>query len=272
VTVNSTLCVDEARRLKAGDVIGVSENPQNPPPQAADVRIIYADADLVVVDKPAGVQTLRRHEEMHWDTSRKSKQPTLDELIPRALGEPNLKIHPVHRLDRDTSGLMLFALSEPARVALIRMFKKHQIRRSYLAVVHGMIEQKRTIDTMLIRDRGDGLRGSGSGSDAKRAVTHIAPIRRIAKQYTLVECVLETGRTHQIRIHLSEAGHMLCGETVYVRPVHGTAPQKDNSGAPRQALHSTKLEFEHPITKRAMRFESGFPVDLSKWMDRIGRR
>ena len=270
VTVNSTLCVDEARRLKTGDVICVTDNPQKPPPQPTDVRIVYADDHLVVVDKPAGVQTLRRHEELHWDTGRKSKQPTLDELVPRALGEPDLRVHPVHRLDRDTSGLMLFALTEPARVALIRMFKKHQVRRTYLAVVHGIIDQQRTIETMFIRDRGDGLRGSGRGPDAKRAITHVAPVRTIHDRYTIVDCALETGRTHQIRIHLSEIGHMLCGERVYVRSAPKADSIIDQRGAPRQALHSVKLDFQHPISQRQMHFASDVPRDLSQWLKRLG--
>jgi 23S rRNA pseudouridine1911/1915/1917 synthase len=269
VTVNSAVCVDETRRLNAGDVISVHSNPAQRPIRAAAIQIVYADDHLVVVDKPAGVQTLRRGEELHWDASRKALGPTLDELIPQALGKPSLKVHAVHRLDRDTSGLMLFALSDEAKIALIRMFKKHQVQRTYIAIVHGIIEQAQTIDTMLVRDRGDGIRGSGSGPDAKRAITHVKPIRQINRKYTFVECRLETGRTHQIRIHLSQISHMLCGEKVYLTPSANAPARPDNSGAPRQALHSAELKFTHPISRREMHFRSDLPKDLARWLQRL---
>jgi 23S rRNA pseudouridine1911/1915/1917 synthase len=177
------------------------------------------------------------------------------------------KVCAVHRLDRDTTGLMVFAVSREAEETLVRMFKKHAIERSYLAAVRGHPAEQ-TIETWLVRDRGDRLRGSSPaavGAEyAERAITHVKPVETIGP-YSLVECRLETGRTHQIRIHLAEIGHPLCGERVYTHRL-GEPPQIDDSGAPRQALHSGELRFVHPVSGNRMQFRSPLPEDLGKWL------
>lgn len=293
VEVNGTLCLNDARRLEPGDVLTLLEHSRPPVPTQLDVRVPHVDTDLIVVDKPAGVMTLRRHEEEDFSDDRKDLQPALEELVQRLLTPARPPVRPgrkppkaspakppalyaVHRLDRDTSGLMMFALSPRARDLLIGMFSRHEVRRSYLAVVHGAITQPRTIESWLVRDRGDGLRGSsplGSNApDAKRAVTHIHPLDRIGRDYTLIECRLETGRTHQIRIHLAEIGHMLCGEKLYVRPKPNAPIVPDPSHAPRQALHSAEMEFIHPITRKPMHYVSPLPRDLANWLDRLRGR
>jgi 23S rRNA pseudouridine1911/1915/1917 synthase len=173
----------------------------------------------------------------------------------------------VHRLDRDTSGLMVFARTPEARDHLIHQFRKHSTHRRYLAIVPGRVEA-RTITSRLVRDRGDGRRGStdlpGVG---KHAVTHIKPLEYL-EGYTFVECQLETGRTHQIRIHLAEAGHPLCGERVYNQPFRGK-PKADHSGAPRIALHAAEIGFVHPITGETIEYTSPLPEDLQKFLDRL---
>ncbi len=306
VHVNGNLCVDEGRRLREGDVVHVFEHPRAAPVTASQIRIVYRDAHLVVIDKPAGVTTLRHAEERNWPKERKDRLPTLDELVQPAIAmqirqqaplPPRKPAHPlqrgrrpqrrgaplppqklriprvraVHRLDRDTSGLMVFALSPQAEQALIRQFKVHAIDRVYRAVVYGHLDEARTIESWLVRDRGDGLRGSSplgkDAPDAQRAVTHVKPIERIGP-YTLVECRLETGRTHQIRIHLSEMGHRLCGEKVYTH-APGQPPQEDTSGAPRHVLHSAEIRFIHPITGQELHFRSGFPQELAAWISRV---
>lgn len=291
VHVNGNLCLDDARRLKMGEVVKLFTHAKSAVPTASDVKVRFIDRDLIVVEKPAGMTTLRHAEERNWDERRRQKQPTLDEVLQRML--PNLlpaaggpkgkakprgpksppprmpRVRPVHRLDRDTSGLMVFALSPQAEQALVHGFKKHTIQRAYLAVAVGRVEAG-TIESWIARDRGDGLRGTSTlGKDApeaQRAVTHVKPVRHIGERYTAIECRLETGRTHQIRIHLAESGHMLCGERVYVRPKPGAAPMVDESGAPRQVLHSAELEFVHPIVGKTMRFSSAFPKDLQEWL------
>lgn len=279
VQINGNLCVDEGRRLKGGDVVKLLPHPQSPPPKQEDVKIRYLDPHLVIVEKPSGMTTLRHAEERRWPERRKQLQPTLDEVVPRVLakrakqrpGERNSapSVRAVHRLDRDTSGLMVFARTVPAERHLVRQFSKHTITRAYLAVVHGKVEVQ-TIETTLVRDRGDGRRGSQAGAaDGQRAVTHVRPLESLGK-FTLVECRLETGRTHQIRIHLSESGHVVCGEKVYCQPLRGKS-LVDKSGAPRLALHAAELGLEHPITGEKLHFTMPLPPDLAEFVERLRR-
>jgi 23S rRNA pseudouridine1911/1915/1917 synthase len=178
-------------------------------------------------------------------------------------------VRPVHRLDRETGGLMVFARSVRAERGLTEQFRRHTTRRRYLAIVEGRVEAQ-TIETRLVRDRGDGRRGSTDKSNTgKHAITHVAPIE-LLDGYTLIECRLETGRTHQIRIHLAELGHALCGEKVYRKPLGGK-PIPDKSGAPRLALHAASLGFQHPITGDELNFESPLPKDLAQLLSRLRR-
>lgn len=282
VQVNGNLCLDEGRRLTEKDVVKVWEQPLPRPVSPSDVRIVHFDEHLVVVDKPAGMTTLRHAEERHWPARRKQLQPTLDEALPRVLAQ-KIGIRPparlprvraVHRLDRDTSGLMVFARTPQAEQSLVRLFSKHQIERAYVAVVHGAAREQ-TIHTWLVRDRGDGLRGSsplGKGApDSQEAITHIKSLEKFSaggETYSLIECRLETGRTHQIRIHLAEIGHMLCGERTYTHQP-GDKPQRDSSAAPRQALHAAVLGLVHPLTGKQLAFRTKLPRDLQEWLSRL---
>ncbi len=281
VLVNQTLCLDEARRLTAGDRITILGKSRPPLPKKQDLAVLHLDEHLIIVDKPAGLLAERRWEEKDWSQERKSRQPTLDELLRpivrsrwrtmfphREAARELPEIFAVHRLDRETSGLMLYALSPEAQQKLIREFAQHTVQRKYLAVVEGH-PKARTIHTWLVRDRGDGLRGSlreGQTDDgAQEAITHVRPVERLGK-YALIECSLETGRTHQIRIHLAETGHRLCGEILYTHTL-GESPKPDQSGAPRSALHSCELHVAHPITGKPLHFASPLPQDLMRWID-----
>lgn len=315
VQVNGNLCLDEARRLKAKEVVKVHKFPLAPPPTADRVKIVFADEQIIVVEKPSGITSVRHAQEQAWPDKRKQFQPTLEEILPKVLADllrsrgehftpappppktpprnPRAKqqrlpphhqrgrhrddpppvrlplVVPVHRLDRDTSGLMVFARTAAAEHNLIAQFKEHSIERAYQAVVLGDLPAER-IETWLVRDRGDGLRGSSPEPDgAQVAITHVRPLKRLG-DYTLVECRLETGRTHQIRIHLSERGHMLCGEKVYFGPPGVKKPQ-DASGAPRLALHAVRLQFVHPTTGQQMKFQSDLPRDLAQFVARLER-
>jgi 23S rRNA pseudouridine1911/1915/1917 synthase len=288
VQVHGNLCVDEGRRLRTGDVVKVFVEPLAKPPDADAIQVVYRDEHLVIIEKPAGLTTLRHAGEREMSDRRKQNQPTLDELLNRVLHRPAEKkstfrdkrphrgssvrtqVRPVHRLDRDTSGLMVFALSSVAEQKLVELFKEHEINRTYRAVVHGRLNAPTTIESMFVRDRGDGLRGSSAGpnaADAQRAVTHVKPVEHVG-DYTIVECRLETGRTHQIRIHLAEAGHRLCGERMYTHPL-GQRAVRDDSGAPRQALHSFEIAFAHPITGKMLQYTSRWPVELAQWLKRV---
>ncbi|MFM8733787.1 MAG: RluA family pseudouridine synthase [Pirellulales bacterium] len=286
VLIHGNLCTDAARRLKDGEVVKVLEVSAAPPPKADDVRSVHLDDVVVVVDKPPGVTTTRHHEEASWPARRRQVQPTLEEMMPDVIGrylaaragravrgkaaagtQPPRKpgragpVYPVHRIDRETSGLVVFARTVPAGRILAEQFRLHATRRRYLAMAIGRVGEG-TIVTHLVRDRGDGRRGSSESGEGKRAVTHVKPIEHFGDDYTLVECRLETGRTHQIRIHLSEIGHPLCGEKVYSSS-RGTRVV-DRSGAPRVALHATELGFVHPLTGKELTFESPLPPDILK--------
>jgi 23S rRNA pseudouridine1911/1915/1917 synthase len=181
------------------------------------------------------------------------------------------RVRPVHRLDRDTSGVMVFARTPEAETHLVQQFKKHSIERRYHAIVYGQVTQE-SIESRIVRDRGDGLRGSTEiPGEGDRAVTHIKPLEVLGK-YSLIECRLETGRTHQIRIHLSEDGHTLCGETTYVRDRKTGKKIIDKSGAPRLALHAQHLAFDHPLSKHRISFDAPLPRDLQAFLDRLRKQ
>jgi 23S rRNA pseudouridine1911/1915/1917 synthase len=291
VMINGNLCVDAGRRLQLTDVVKLLAQSAAPPPSEHDVRIRYLDPHLIVVEKPAGMTTTRHAEERDMSSRRRQLQPTLDELLPRLIakveggnkGEKNKKgvkgrkelrsvksarhVRPVHRLDRDTSGLLVFARTVAAEQHLSQQFRVHSTKRRYLAVVHGVVESQ-MIESNLVRDRGDGRRGSTTLPNVgKRSVTHVRPVERLG-DYTLIECRLETGRTHQIRIHLAELGHPLCGEKVYNQPLFRPA-LPDASGAPRTMLCAVELGFEHPITGEMMFFESEPSRDFADFVRRL---
>jgi 23S rRNA pseudouridine1911/1915/1917 synthase len=162
----------------------------------------------------------------------------------------------------------VFARTVPAGRILAEQFRQHTTRRKYLAVAVGRVG-KGTIMSSLVRDRGDGRRGSAVDGKGKHAVTHVQPSEHFGDAYTLVECRLETGRTHQIRIHLAESGHPICGERVYSAPLGSEL--KDQSLAPRVALHAAELGFIHPVTGDEMLFHSRLPKDLQEVLKRLAK-
>jgi 23S rRNA pseudouridine1911/1915/1917 synthase len=286
VLIHGNLCTDAARRLAEGEVVKLLESPAAAPPRAGDVRVVHLDDDVVVVEKPTGVTTTRHHEEASWPARRRQVQPTLDELVPDAIGRflatrgrrargpdrgpdrgpapRRTRVPPVravHRIDRETSGLVVFARNVPASRILAEQFRLHTTHRRYLALVVGRVAA-RTIRSRLVRDRGDGRRGSTPDEEGKEAITHVAPLEQFGDAFTLVECRLETGRTHQIRIHMAESGHPVCGERVYAQMRRGTPD--DTSRAPRIMLHAAELGFVHPVTGEELRFSSPIPADMRK--------
>jgi 23S rRNA pseudouridine1911/1915/1917 synthase len=281
VILNGNLCTDAGHRLRLSDVVKLAPQSIAPPAREEDVRIRYLDQHVAVVEKPAGMTSTRHADQQELSPRQRQLQPTLDELLPRLIARREgrgkgkgargvRRVRPVHRLDRETSGLMVFARSAAAQNHLEQQFRVHSIRRQYLAIVRGVVASQQTIESQLVRDRGDGRRGSTNLPDTgKRAVTHVHPIERLG-EYTLVACRLETGRTHQIRIHLAERGHPLCGERVYHQPLFQPG-QPDRSGSPRLALCAVELGFVHPITGEAMHFEMPLSSDLAEFVERLRR-
>lgn len=232
--------------------------------------IVYQDDAVVVVNKPAGLTTMRNEEEVaEFGSGQRFLTKTLAGMLPAMLGAPDRAVIAVHRIDHDTSGLVVFARTRAAAEHLTKQFRKHTVERRYLALTRGVPVAKR-IASVLVRDRGDGRRGSTTdlvAEDGKRAVTHVSVLETFGR-FALVECRLETGRTHQVRIHLGEAGAPLCGETVYDRPVDGK-PLPDGSGAQRPMLHATKLGFTHPDTGDAVSWEVPPPEDFAGVLRRL---
>jgi 23S rRNA pseudouridine1911/1915/1917 synthase len=278
VKIGGDLCMDAARRLAEGDTVEILDQ-SAPKPRQERVLIHHLDEHIVVVEKPSGIATVRHPAEREWPSRRKALTPSLDELVSaiiddddRAIKRRSPRLRIVHRLDKETSGLVVFARTVTAERALGLQFKAHTVVRRYIAVIPGFLTSRR-LESNLVPDRGDRRRGStltpGLG---KRAVTHVEILERLG-DYTMVACRLETGRTHQIRIHLAEAGHPICGEKVYNRRI-GEEPREDTSGAPRLALHAAELGFQHPVKQTAMHWTMVLPPDLEKFVAglRPGRR
>lgn len=270
VTVNGTVCQDDARRVNVGDVVEVLNKPRPKPPRHDAICIRYFDDDIAVVEKPSGMLTERPAAELLSRKKEAPAMPSLDELLPRVIDEyAGRRLHGeqravfiVHRLDRDASGLLVVARTPEARDRLTQQFAARTPSRVYWAIVTGRIEAQ-TIQTHFTRDRGDGKRGSvehqqsSSGvdyRDTQLAITHVKPLVSRRGQ-TLLECRLETGRTNQIRIHLAESGHPILGDVKY-------GPRLAAGPLSRLALHAIELAFTHPLTGETLRFESEWPKEM----------
>ncbi|MBD0280920.1 MAG: RluA family pseudouridine synthase [Thermoleophilaceae bacterium] len=260
VTVDGR-AVAKNRRLAAGDVVAVAEADTAPARSAADVafEVVYEDEHLLVIDKPTGVVT--HPAPGHVGTT------VAEALAGRAAGGP----HPeragiVHRLDRDTSGLLVVAKSEDAYEALRRMVRSRQIVREYVALVAGHPDARSgTIDAPIGRDRARRTTVSTRTDQARAAVTHFEVLERLART-TLLRVRLETGRTHQIRAHMAAIGHPVCGDRHY-----GDGECGNRLGLDRQFLHATLLRFRHPWSGECLECESKPPVDLRRALD-VARR
>jgi len=277
VRVNQVACLDAARRMKVGDLVEIGQTAAKLTNWSEQVRLLHVDHHLAVVEKPTGLLTERRPEERNWSARRKAIHPTLDEVLPNLLADSRTprrgqnrnvpRVILVHRLDRDTSGVLVVARTTQASLGLTHQFRQHTAQRVYRAVVVGH-PGTQTIQSRFVRDRGDGLRGSVEAAPVgKDAITHVRELERIGP-YSVIECRLETGRTNQIRIHLAERDCLVCGDVKYNRRLDGS-PFTDDSQAPRLALHAMELEFVHPISQQAMKFLSPCPADLEHFILRL---
>jgi 23S rRNA pseudouridine1911/1915/1917 synthase len=294
VRVGGELVTEPTQRVRAGAQVTLDEKARRPRFQELrDDEVVYVDAHLVVIAKPPGLSTIP----YAADDSREPPADTLDARVRDWLGRrdrrgrrgerdtagrsarPNLGV--VHRLDKETSGLIVFTRTWLAKESLARQFRSHTVHRRYFAIAHGDVASA-TIRSFLVEDRGDGLRGSARGKGgghgghvarprptgppgARLAVTHVERLESFGLA-TLVACRLETGRTHQIRIHLTEAGHPLLGERVYVRRSAAASVASVRAQAPavpRLMLHAGELGFVHPATEREVRWEVPLPEDMT---------
>jgi 23S rRNA pseudouridine1911/1915/1917 synthase len=252
IRVNGEVVTDPGRRVRGGDRVLIrAATPRARAPGAlAPEALVYVDAHLVVAVKPAGMMSVPYEDER--DTFADAVRRVLEKRAGRALQPLGV----VHRIDKETSGLLVFTRRASAKHNLEQQFRVHSVRRIYLALAHGQAPS-RTLRSRIVRDRGDGVRGSTRHPTlGQLAVTHVKRLEELGGA-SLLECRLETGRTHQIRIHLAEAGHPLLGEKVYLRSYSG--PLID---APRLMLHAQTLGFEHPVTGQALDFSMDPPKDF----------
>jgi 23S rRNA pseudouridine1911/1915/1917 synthase len=246
-------------RLAAGQQVELRMAAPRPHDPAREGVLVFDDPHVVVIDKPSGVSSVP-YEERETGTAM--------DLIRgawRRMGKPatSVPLHVVHRIDRATSGLLAFAKSKRAEVGLAAQLRAHTMERQYVCVAHGVVASGR-IESMLVADRGDGIRGSTTHAhQGKRAVTHVT-VERALRGATLCSVRLETGKTHQIRIHLAESGHPLVGETVYIRDYAGALID-----SPRLMLHAATLGFIHPITGERVSLRAPLPPDFTAVVDRL---
>jgi 23S rRNA pseudouridine1911/1915/1917 synthase len=285
--------LDPAQRVRRGETLEV--RPQSGRPRDPDIELRHVDPDIVVVDKPAGLVTVPFAPEERDTLVHRAHAALRRREGGRHL--PPLRV--VQRLDKDTSGVLVFARTRRAERGLGEQFRRHEVQRLYLALAYGAVREA-THDTWIVPDRGDGRRGTwhrgpaNRPATARRAITHVKVRERFTGEglrwsdtkvpgITLVECKLETGRQHQIRIHLGEQGTPLVGEKVYDRDYRGprlriadaedvrrsgkatSLPEDDG----RPMLHAAELGFVHPTRDTPLRFVCDLPSDFADLLRRL---
>ena len=265
VTLNGKPAIVK-QKVWGGERLEVSPqlHPSEMTAEAEDIPldIVYEDDDILIIDKPVGLVV--HPGSGNW-------QGTL--LNALLFHVPELKDVPragiVHRLDKDTSGLMVVAKNLVAQTALVRQMQARSVKREYIALVWGELDRDYTINVPIGRHPTQRTKMAATES-GKEAITHVSILERFPS-CTLVRCKLETGRTHQIRVHLSWLGHPLVGDVTYIKGVQKCVPVLRDvlNGFPRQALHATRLALDHPVTGKRMEFDSPLPDDMDGLLDEI---
>lgn len=263
LTLNGRVCTKAATRLKAGDRLQVALRPPAQTtcflPEALPLQVVHEDEHLLVIDKPAGLV-------VHPAAGNWTGTLLNGLLAYHAVAAQLPRAGIVHRLDKDTSGLMVVGKTQIACEALVRQIAAREVHRLYVALVHGSLaaNTERSVQGFIARDPRNRLRMAAvreGTAGARDALTWVRCLDSSAV-VSWVGCKLHTGRTHQIRVHLASLGHMLVGDALYGgRPLFGMA---------RQALHAHRLVFRHPVTGAAVRAESPLPVDLTHALAEAG--
>lgn len=256
-------------RLAAGQQVELRLAAPRPHDPEREGVLVYDDPHVVVIDKPSGVSSVpyeERETGTAMDLIRGAWRRQGTQAPGGATRANEIPLHVVHRIDRATSGLLMFAKSKRAELGLAAQLRAHAMERTYVCVAHGTMTS-RTIQSYLVADRGDRLRGSTTRIDqGKRAVTHVEASEAL-RGATLCKVRLETGKTHQIRIHLAESGHPLVGETVYIKDFEAAGHRPISS--PRLLLHAATLGFTHPVTGDPVALRSELPADFVAVVERL---
>ena len=262
ITVNGSVCMQKKYKASTGDTVVI----EMPEPEKIEVQaenipldIVYEDDELLIVNKPAG---------MVVHPAPGNSSGTLVNALMYHCGDNlssiNGVIRPgiVHRIDKNTSGLLMVAKNDRAHAGLSAQLAEHSITRKYRAIVYNnIIEDEGTVDEPIGRDPRNRLRNAVTDINSRHAVTHYKVLERFG-QFTYIEAVLETGRTHQIRVHMAHINHPLLGDELY-------GPAKNRLGASRQMLHAGILGFIHPSSGEYMEFESPLPEDFTRVLNKL---
>jgi len=271
VDASGTPIRDPATKVRGDETLRVAvpePEPAHNEPQDIPLRVVFEDEHLLVIDKPAGLVV---------HPAAGNRDGTLVNALLHHCGgslsgiggvaRPGI----VHRIDKDTSGLLVVAKTDVAHEGLARQFAAHSIERRYLAIVSGIPKvAEGTVDAPLARSSANrkkiAIVETGRG---KRAVTRWRRLK-VLRDAALVECRLETGRTHQVRVHMASLGHALIGDPVYGGSGKTHRKLLDELNFHRQALHAAELGFIHPVTKRRLSFASAMPADMQELFDALG--
>ena len=270
-----------SRKLRGGESISILGDPLPPPlramAEAIPLEIVYEDSDLAVVNKPAGMMV---HAGSGATEDARNRGTLVNALLHhlRELSSASGPLRPgiVHRLDKQTSGLIVVAKNDVAHARLSSMFSRRQVRKLYIALVQGDLAQDGgTVNASISRDSIRRTRMTTRREGGRAAISHWQVLRRIRGPYgsfTLVSVRIETGRTHQIRVHMASLGHPVVGDTLYgasssIAPlVKGAFPQLVLA---RNFLHAAELEFAHPGTGERLSLVSNLPADLREFMAQL---
>ena len=274
-------------KLHGGEQIEILGNPQPPPLRAIaediPLNILYEDDDLAVVNKPAGMMV---HAGAGATDDERNRGTLVNALLHRfaALSEAGGDLRPgiVHRLDKDTSGLIIVAKNDAAHRKLAQQFSRREIKKRYVALVHGWPAKERaTINSPITRDLVRRTRMTTRGAGGRSAITHYVVRERIASpfgKFALLDVEIETGRTHQIRVHLSSIGHPVVGDALYGAPTvlkrAARPPAVSNVSASvlrlaRNFLHAATIQFKQPRTGGSLAFEALMPKELIEFLEKL---
>jgi 23S rRNA pseudouridine1911/1915/1917 synthase len=268
-------------RLRGGERITIVGEVKSPPLRAMaeeiSLDIVYEDDDLAVVNKAAGMMV---HAGAGATEDERNRGTLVNALLHRfgQLSGVGGELRPgiVHRLDKATSGLIVVAKTDEAHRKLAAQFARRVVKKTYVALVHGWVKQDRgTISSSISRDRVRRTRMTTKGSGGREAITHYTVRKRIDSKYgkfTLLELRIDTGRTHQIRVHLASLRHPVAGDTLYGAPREMSAKNEASISLPRNFLHAAALQLQHPRSGEALSFARSLPEELQGFLDLIGGR